>query len=108
HLRIPSPLAELEFNPSALAYVGSAHVVQELAAHPPDAVFLFHREMAEYHLRYFGQTDESGRQVLHELLMGYALRATFCTSPNTVTGDAIDLAVPRTASDHAPILPPEL
>ncbi len=64
HLRIPSPLMELEFHQLALSYLPPGKVVAELQAAPPEAVFLQARDMTEDQVLFFGQTDASGRDII--------------------------------------------
>jgi hypothetical protein len=63
-LRIPSTLAEMDFQPVALAYAGPSHVLDELKAHPPEAIFLFDRDYSEFAEPYFGADEVSGRSLV--------------------------------------------
>ncbi len=96
HLRVPTPLAELEFLPVALSYVGPQHVVDELNAHPPDAVFLFIRDMSEFNAHYFGDSPATGRDIAswlseHEVIIDMAGQP----GAQTITGHPIDLMTPK-------------
>ncbi len=107
HLRVPSPLAEMEFQPLSLHYMDTAHLLDELREHPPAVVFLFHREMSEYQARYFGETTAGGRDILEWLDARYGVAWKFATSGDTITGDAVDLALPKIAGRPLPsLLPP--
>jgi hypothetical protein len=107
HLRVPSPLAEVEFQPLSLHYMDLPAVLDELQAHPPAAVFLFHREMSEYGIKYFGATAASGRDLLEWLNQRYGVQWRINQSGDNITGDALDLAVPKTADRTlSPLLPP--
>jgi hypothetical protein len=99
HLRVPTPLAELEFLPLALNYVGSQHVVDELNAHPPAAVFLCIRDMSEYNANYFGDSAATGRDIAtwlskHEVIIATAGKP----GAQTITGHPIDLMTPKPAT----------
>jgi hypothetical protein len=96
HLRVPTPLAELEFLPLALSYVGPPHVVEELNAHPPEAVFLFIRDMSEFDAHYFGDSPATGQDIAewlgeHEVIIASAGKS----GSDTLTGHPIDLLVPK-------------
>ncbi|HVY68832.1 MAG TPA: hypothetical protein VHH73_02825 [Verrucomicrobiae bacterium] len=108
HLRVPTPLAELEFQPLSLGYVGSPQVLAELNANPPAAVILFAENLQEFSQPYFGADDTSGRDILHWLNEHYSIALRFEKSDLSITGDAIDLLVPKTADDNrAELLPAE-
>jgi len=99
HLRVPSPLAELEFLPLALSYVGPQHVVDELNARPPAAVFLFYRDMSEYNALYFGDSPATGWDIArwlseHEVIIATAGKP----GANTITGHPMDLMTPKPAA----------
>jgi len=106
-LRVQTPLAELEFHPVALGYVGPQHVLDELKARPPQVVFLFHRDLTEYGVKYFGENEASGKSILLWLNENYKVVGLIGSSPNTVTGHAIDLLVPMSTPTppNAPGLP---
>jgi hypothetical protein len=95
HLRVRSPLAELEFHPVALGYIGSDHVVDELTAHPPDAIYLTYRSYLEFHEKYFGENDATGRPILAWIAANYARLASGGLTPATSTGHVIDLLTPK-------------
>jgi hypothetical protein len=111
HLRVPCPVAEVEFHPTGLGFVGPDHVVEELKANPPDGVFFYMRLMLEYGVPYFGATEASGQAILQWVEGNYVevwnagahtqyLRNLYPNTPPeknfplTPTGDAIDLLVP--------------
>ncbi len=102
HLRVPSPLAEQEFHPLALAFAGPDHVFAELQAHPPEAIFVFVRNYDEFGDQYFGQSHASGRNLLQWILQNYRLLAKGGRTANTFTQDAIDLYVPNPPSTSPP------
>ncbi len=91
HLRVPTTLAELEFHPVALGYVGPGHVLAEIQAHPPDAVFIFLRDYYEFTDKYFGQSTASGRDILQWVLQNYTLQAKTGISYETYSQHTIDL-----------------
>jgi len=95
HLRVPTTLAELEFDPFALSFFGQEHVLDELSRHPPDAIFVFYRDLREFGANYFGESDTSGREILDWVMQDYKLVARADSSPGTKTGDAMDLYVPK-------------
>jgi hypothetical protein len=97
-LRVPSPLAELEFQPAALGYAGPGTVLKELKAHPPAAVMIFDRDMRDYGVEYFGQDDASGRDIVRWLNDQYQVIGIAGQSPDSLTGHTLDLLVPKTAS----------
>jgi 4-amino-4-deoxy-L-arabinose transferase-like glycosyltransferase len=94
HCRVPTPLAELEFHPVALSFAGPGRVVEELQAHPPDAVFLYYRDLSEYGAKYFGADEASGRDIVLWLREHYVPVFQIGPTQNTVTGNDIDLMVP--------------
>jgi hypothetical protein len=95
HLRIPSPLAEAEFHPLALGYVGPEHVLAELQANPPDAVLVCYRNLAEYNAPYFGADEASGRSIMLWVQAQYILAGKAGRSGLTLTGNAVDIYVPK-------------
>ncbi|HVU38785.1 MAG TPA: hypothetical protein VHC95_10655 [Opitutales bacterium] len=102
HLRLPTPLAELEFQPIALNYAGPQHVLDELKAHPPDVVLVYSREMEEFGVKYFGADRASGRDILEWLNDHYVIALRYRTASNTApvytaNGDVIDLLLPKAA-----------
>jgi len=94
HLRVPTTLAELEFDPFALSFFGQAHVLDELAAHPPDAIFVHYRDLREFGANYFGESAASGSAILEWVQKEYRLINKAGAAP-TKTGDAMDLYVPK-------------
>ncbi len=96
-LRVRTPLADLEFLPVALSFVGTQHVVDELAAHPPDAVFLYRRDMAEFGAKYFGDGPATGAAIVHWLNQHEMIIGAEGGPVPTATGHVVDLLVPRTA-----------
>ncbi len=105
HLRVPCPVAEVEFHPTGLGFVGPEHVLDELKANPPDGVFFYMRDMLEYGVPYFGYDEGSGLAILNWLAGHYTLiwnvdphSQMYGNIPLTPTGDAIDFLVPGTAA----------
>lgn len=94
HCRVPTPLTELEFHPVALSFAGPGRVLEELSAHPPDAVLLYYRDLSEYGVRYFGADEPSGRDIVRWLGAHYTPVFQIGPTQNTVTGHDIDLLVP--------------
>jgi hypothetical protein len=107
HCRVPTPLAELEFNPVALGFAGPAHVVAELKANPPEAAFLFDEDIHVFGVQYFGQDEASGRDLIRWLNERYRVIAGGGASTNSITGHKVDLMVPKDAPGPAgqPLLP---
>jgi len=107
HLRVPTPLAELEFNPAVLGYVGTQHILRELQDNPPDAVGLFARDYPDYGMKYFGSEEASGRSIVLWLSNHYNISAWSSLTSTSATGHVVDLAVPKTANDGLlPVLTP--
>ena len=102
HLRIRTPLRELEFNPLSLRYVKPAQVVQELQAHPPDAVLLYDRDFSEFGTSHFGADEASGQDIILWLKDRYNMMVMIGKSDRNVTGHAIDLLVPSGAAVPPP------
>jgi len=103
HLRIRSPLAEVDFHPPALAYAGPAHVLGELEAHPPESIILMAQDFSEFDLPYFGANEASGRNILFWINDHYWLAAVEGHSPNAttaITHDLIDVLTPRAPGIH--------
>jgi hypothetical protein len=99
HLRIPSPLAEMDFLPPALAYAGSPQLQAELAAHPPESIILCARDYTEFGDPYFGADDGSGRGLLLWANDRYWLAAVeghSAKQTTSITHDLIDVLKPRT------------
>ncbi len=108
HLRVPSALAEVEFNPAALGYAGREHLLQELQAHPPEAVCLFSRDYSEYGAKYFGADEASGRSLLLWIDQHYRQAVQAGLTPTSATGHAVDLCLPARPGDNLPpVLPLE-
>ena len=107
HLRVPSPLAEPEFLPVDLDYVGVKHVVGELAAQPPEAVILFTRDMSEFGVQCFGENPAAGRDIVQWLTRHYMIvDAMGGPTTQSITGHAIDLLVPKTDGSAIGEAPP--
>ncbi len=104
HLRIRNPLAEMDFQPVALGFAGPDHVLDELKAHPPDAIFLFNLDLSEYGAKYFGVDDASGRDIALWLGSHYTPVVQVGPTKNSVTGYCIDLAVPAVTESTRPPL----
>jgi len=103
HLRVRSPLAELEFHPVALGYVGVPPVVDELKSHPPDAIYLHFRNYAEFGEKYFGDNDATGRPIMVWIAANYERVARGGQTKNTVTGNVIDLLTPKVKPAALPL-----
>ncbi|HVY68833.1 MAG TPA: hypothetical protein VHH73_02830 [Verrucomicrobiae bacterium] len=103
HLRVRSPLAEAEFHPLALGYVGPGHVLAELQANPPDAILLCYRNLAEYGVRYFGQDEASGRDIMLWVRAHYVLAGKAGVSGLTMSGNAVDIYIPRPPGRGPPL-----
>jgi hypothetical protein len=109
HLRIPSTLVTLEPQPTCLAfYGGSQRVVLDLQAHPPDAIYLHFRLYyeSEFGLKYFGDTEAGGSDILAWVNDHYQDVASTGNAPGaTSTGHVIDLYLPKPPSTPAAPLP---
>jgi len=105
-LRVPTPLAELEFQPVALGYAGPSHVLAELQAHPPEVIFLTHRDLTEFGANYFGEDEKSGRTIVEWIAQNYQLAGYIGSSAKTYSGHALDMLVPKNASRPGPPLEP--
>ncbi len=95
HLRVPSTLAELEFHPVALGYMGPDEVVDELKDHPPDAIYLTYRDYSEFGEKYFASDDATGRPIMVWIAANYVRVAKGGRTRNTVTSNVIDLLTPK-------------
>ncbi len=115
HLRVPSPIPEVEFQPTSLGFVGGPQqVVNELQANPPDGVFFYLRDFVEFGVPHFGYDEGSGQAILNWVATHYIEvwnadphSQFYMNNPNiplTPTGDAIDLLVPGSATS-GPTLP---
>ncbi len=106
-LRVPCPLAELEFQPAALSYAGPKHVLDELQAHPPAVVMIYDRSLLDYGAKYFGDSEASGRDLVQWLNDQYKVIGITGTSPDSLTGHLVDLLVPKATPGQAgqPLLP---
>jgi len=105
HLRVPSTLAELEFHPVALAYAGPGHVLDELAAHPPESIIFYDRNFEEFGVPYFGATEASGRNLVLWVNDHYWLVGIDGHTEKTVTRHELDILRPRSpGSTGIPLL----
>ncbi len=105
HLRVRSPLRELEFNPIILQFAGPQNVVAQLQAHPPDAVLLYHRNYADYGTPNFGVTEATGRGIAQWLVNHDTVVYAIGRTPDSLTGYAIILMVPNDAAQPPPAVP---
>jgi len=98
HLKIRSPLAEMDFLPAGLAYANPAHVLEELKAHPPESIIITARDYAEFGVPNFGSDEASGSRLLTWVNEHYWLAAVEGHSLQTttaITHDLIDVVKPR-------------
>jgi len=95
HLRVRSPLAELEFHPVALGYVGTDHVLDELKSNPPDAILLAYRDYHEFGENFFADNAATGRPIMVWIAANYERVAKGGRTKSTVTGNLIDLLRPK-------------
>jgi len=102
HLRVRSPLAEMEFHPVALGYVGVDHVLDELKANPPDAVILHYRTYAEFHESFFGSNAATGRPIILWVVGNYERVAKGGQTKYTATGTLVDLLRPMSKPQPKP------
>jgi len=98
HLRLPTPTAEVEFHPTGLGFVGPAHVLEELKANPPGAIFYYMRDLREYGIPFFGADAGSGRDIAQWTRNNYDLIWVGGAggTPLTMDGNIVDFLVPRT------------
>jgi hypothetical protein len=95
-LRVPTTLAELEFQPVALAYAGPAHVLDELKAHPPESIIFYDQDFSEFGVAYFGADDTSGRNLVLWINDHYWLAGMAGHTEKTVSRHELDLLEPGT------------
>jgi len=95
HLRVRSSLAELEFHPVALGYVGLPQIVEELSSHPPEAIYLHFRDYRDFNEKYFGDNDATGRPLMVWIAANYERAAKGGRTQYTATGNLIDLLRPK-------------
>jgi len=95
HLRVPTTLAELEFQPVALAYAGPAHILEELKAHPPESVIFYDRDFSEFGVPYFGADEASGRNLVLWINDNYWLAGMDGQTEKTASRHEIDIVKPR-------------
>lgn len=95
HLRVRSPLRELEFNPIILQFAGPANMVAQLQAQPPEAVLLYHRSYADYGTPNFGVTEATGRGIAQWLVDHDTVVDAIGPTHDSLTGYAIILMTPN-------------
>jgi hypothetical protein len=107
HCRVPTSLAELEFNPVALGFARPQHVIDELNAHPPEAAMLFNENIHMFGVQYFGQNEASGSDIIRWLNDKYKVIARGGESVDSASGHKIDVMVPQDAPGPSgqPLLP---
>jgi hypothetical protein len=103
HLRVRSPLTELEFHPVALGYVGVDQVVDELKDNPPDAIYLHYRSYGEFGERFFADNEATGRPIMVWIAANYERVAKGGRTRSTVTGNVIDLLTPKPHPNSQPL-----
>jgi hypothetical protein len=96
HLRIPTTLTEMDFQPVALAYAGPAHVLAELKAHPPDCIFLFDRDYSEFNVPYFGADEASGLDLVSWINDNYWEAGIAGQTEKTASRHEVDILTLRT------------
>lgn len=101
HLRLPTSLRELEFNPIALAFIGPQSVIADLRAHPPGAILLFYRDYSEYDAPNFGAEGSASRGITDWIGGQYTRVFAEGVLPESITGNAIDLLAPVDAQPQA-------
>jgi len=100
HLRVPTTLAELEFQPVALAYAGPPHVLDELTAHPPESIIFYDRDFSEFGVPYFGADEASGRNLVLWINDHYWLAGIDGHTEKTVSHHELDILKPRAPNSH--------
>jgi hypothetical protein len=96
HLRIPTTLAEMDFQPVALAYAGPAHVLEELKARPPESIIFYDRDFSEFGVPYFGVDEANGRNLVLWINDHYWLAGIAGQTTKTVSHHEIDILKLRT------------
>jgi hypothetical protein len=61
----------LLWNGNELAAFGQAEMTADFENHPPDYVILVHRDASEYGLKYFGQEEKFGLELMHWIRKNY-------------------------------------
>ncbi len=95
HLRVPTTLPELEFQPVALAYAGPSQVLNELAAHPPESIIFYDRDFTEFGVPYFGADEASGRNLVLWINDHYWEAGVDGETNKTVSRHELDILKPR-------------
>jgi hypothetical protein len=75
--------------------VGPDQVVDELKGHPPDAIYLTYRSYTEFGEKYFASNATTGRPIMVWVAANYVRVAKGGRTKFTVTGNVIDLLVPK-------------
>jgi hypothetical protein len=57
--------------PPELEAFGQANMINAFEQHSPDYILLLHRSTSEYHLKYFGQQSEYGRELMQWIRQNY-------------------------------------
>jgi len=94
-LRVPTTMAELEFQPVALAYSGPAHILDELSAHPPESIIFYERDYTEFGSPYFGADEASGRNLVLWVNDHYWLVGIYGQTEKTASRHILDILRPR-------------
>ncbi len=106
HLRVPSPLKELELTPFGLAYADPQEVLKELQAHPPEVIFLHGRDLSEYGVNFFGANKAAGQDILDWIKEHYYVAGSAGVSRYNFTGHGLDFLALKPTANPTPASPP--
>ncbi|HVY11944.1 MAG TPA: hypothetical protein VHB73_00100, partial [Alphaproteobacteria bacterium] len=95
HLRLRTPLRELDFNPMVLAFAGEGNIIQELRKNPPDRVLLDAWDYSDYNEKFFGADERTGRGILFWLSDHYDITDYFGQSEFSLSRHLIDFTAPK-------------
>ncbi len=93
HLKIPSPIPDLQFIPDVIKMAGEDNVLRALDAHPPEAVILYARDLSEYQMTYFGADAASGKNIIDWVNAHYTPIFIYGKTPMSATGHVLDILV---------------
>jgi hypothetical protein len=94
HLRLRSPLSNLEVFPLAITATAAQRTLRELAADPPDMVLLYARDLSENGALFFGADKASGQDIIYWLRAHYKIVGVGGHSPYSFTHHGVDLLIP--------------
>ncbi len=94
-LRKINPVADFQFTPDVLKMEGVDRILAALAAHPPEAVVFYARDMTEYNISYFGADDNCGKGIVAWVENNYRLAFVYGETKFSPTGHDIDIFIHR-------------